>query len=92
MTVKFSAEVEKEEIERRDKPDDKPKWELYRSASLVLVVHWARANGWADNKVQVKRDIIAKNMVDYVVEPYEEGCRCHNLLSYDDFFLREDLI
>ena len=93
MTVKFSIEVEKEEQELRKKLREahkKPKWEMFRTGSLVEVVHKARELGWADKKVQVKRDIIAKDTVDYVIEPYEEGCRCRNLLYFDDFFLREE--
>ena len=92
MSVKFSAEVEKEERELRRKmqeKQDKPRWEIFRSGSLVEAVHKARDLGWADKKVQVKKEVIAENTLDYVIEPYEEGCRCRGLLDYDDFFLRD---
>src|ERR1044071_916710 len=91
MNIKFSAEVEKEEQELRRKMHEekkKPSWEVFRSGSIVEAVHKARELGWADKKVQVRKDVIAKDTIDYVIEPYEEGCRCRNVLHYDDFFLR----
>lgn len=88
MTVRLSSEVEQEELENRKKARGNTSWEFYRSASLVEIVHKARDLGWAEKKVQVRREIVADDALEFIIEPYEgQFCNCPGILKYDDFFL-----
>lgn len=67
-----------------------PKWGLLTTKSVVEAVHFARDNGWKDKKVQVRFETTINNNVQYIVEPYEEGCGCRGLLRYKDYYETED--
>lgn len=82
MTVKLTGQAEKERIAQRSKP----KWGLYSGNSLVNVLHKAREMGWGEKKVQVRFEKLGTDIVEYVVEPYEQGCGCAGLLKYEDYF------
>jgi hypothetical protein len=90
MGVRFSADIEREELEERKKNRITPTWEHFRTSSLVEAVHRAKEMGWAYKKVQVRMELVAKDAEEYVVEPYEMNCGCPNILKYADFFLRPD--
>jgi len=83
MTVRFSNEVEQEL--KRNKPQPK-KWELFRSHSIVQAIHFARDNGWAEKKVQVKVERLDMGVVEYVVEPFEKDCKCPAVLRYEAYY------
>lgn len=82
MSVRFSNEVEQEEA----KQDKRSPWELYRTSSIVEVVHKARDMEWGQSKVQVRAEHVASDAIEYVIEPYEHGCSCRGLLKYSDYF------
>ncbi len=84
MGVRFTADVEKERVINIKAPT----WELLRSVSIVQAIHFARDNGWKDKKVQVRVEITPSNTLEYIVEPYEEGCSCRGLLKYDTYYDR----
>lgn len=86
MSIKLTGEAEKERLRNRSLP----KWGLFSSISLVKALHFARDNGWADKKVQVRFEKIGTDIVNYIVEPYEEGCSCRSLLRYSDYFEMEE--
>lgn len=86
MSVRFSTEQEKDELEARKKARDDFSWEHYRTGSLVDAVHRAKSMGWFFKKVQVREEVVAEDSVEYVIEPYENGCSCRGLLKYADFF------
>lgn len=60
------------------------KWQIASSIDKDVIIAQAIALGWADNNVQVRKE---KNFMEiwYVIEPYEEGCNCSNLLRFQDF-------
>jgi len=60
------------------------KWQICSSTNRDVIVAQAIKLGWADNKVQVRKERGLKVMW-YIIEPYEEGCACRNLLKYKDF-------
>jgi len=69
--------------ERREK--QRKSWEIFKSVSMVETVRKARDLGWKDKQVQVR--IFQRPEGDeYLIEPYEGECGCHNILKYDDFF------
>lgn len=82
MSVKLTSEAEKERLANRSKPT----WGLYSDISLVRVLHEAKKLGWKENKVQVRFENIATDVVEYTIEPYEQGCGCAGLLKYADYF------
>jgi len=89
----FSQEAENRRIEARRSASlagPVARWELYRTYSMAEAVHFARDNGWAENRVQVKAVRAHASEFEYYVEPYEEDCRCPNLLKYTDFFDQPD--
>ena len=86
MPVRFTSEVEQERIKNKPQPK---KWELFRSSSIAAAVRFARDNGWAEKKVQVRVEITRDNVVEYSVEPYEE-CNCPALLKYEDYYGEEN--
>ena len=85
MSVKLTSEAERERVANRARPT----WELLRTLSIVEAVHFARDNGWGENKVQVKAEHKASDVIEFVVEPYE-GCNCPALLHYEDYYGTED--
>lgn len=86
MSVQLTSEAEKERIRNKSKPT----WGLFRGVSIVEALHFARDNGWAEKKVQVKVERIGADIVEYVVEPFERDCKCPSLLRYEDYFGVED--
>jgi hypothetical protein len=87
MGVIFTQEAEKRRLAAmRERNAKKPKWELLKTFSLVEATHFARDHGWGDKKVQVKAYRINDEEFEYAVEPFEQGCRCPNLLKYEEYF------
>lgn len=86
MSVQLTGEAEKERLANRKLP----KWGLLNTFSIVEAVHFARENGWKEKKVQVRVEIQGDDIVEYIVEPYEEGCTCRGLLKYKDYFEPEE--
>jgi len=86
MSVKLTGEAERERIQNKVLP----KWGLYSDTSIVKALHFARANGWAEKKVQVRLEKHGEDIVEYIVEPYEKGCGCRGLLKYRDYFGTEE--
>lgn len=86
MSVKLTVEAEKERLQKRTLPT----WELYRGVSIVKAVRTAREMGWAKKEVQVRVERLGTDIVEYVVEPYEEGCSCRGLLKYEDYYGTEE--
>ena len=87
MFVKLTGEAEKERLQKRTLPT----WELYRGTSIVKAVRTARDMGWGKKEVQVRVERLGTDIVEYVVEPYEEGCSCRGLLKYVDYYETEDI-
>jgi hypothetical protein len=88
MGVIFTAEAEKRRQEAMQKMRAKKavSWELLKTQSLVEALQYAKKSGWKDGKVQVKAYRIDEESFEYAVEPFEEDCRCPNLLRYEDYF------
>lgn len=86
MSVRFSNEVEQERIKNRAQPK---RWELFRSPSIVAAVHFARDNGWAEKKVQVRVETNIYNVVEYSVEPFDD-CKCPAVLRYESYYGSEE--
>lgn len=82
MSVKFTQEAEQERLANRETPQ----WGLYSSPSIVSAIKWAQLAGWKEKKVQVRFEMVGSDVVQYTVEPYEEGCSCRGLLKYEDYF------
>lgn len=82
MSVQFTADAEKERMQNKPKPT----WELFRSVSIVQAIHFARDNGWAEKKVQVKFERKGTDIIEYVVEPFEKDCNCPSILRYKDYY------
>lgn len=78
MSVRFTSDVEKDNIEKQ-----KTLWELHKGTNIVKVLRKARDMGWKDKKIQVRLD---KDTLQYYIEPYEESCGCRGILRYQDFF------
>ena len=85
MRIRFTKDVEKERVEKQKETHYNSTWEYYSGTSLVEALHKARDMGWKDKKVQV-RHIKSEEGITYFVEPYEQGCGCHGILKYGDFF------
>ncbi len=87
MGIRFFHDVEKERIkkekERREK--ETPTWELLETRSLVKALHFAKASGWKEKKVQVRYSDTEDGAL-YYVEPFEQDCGCRGILKYGDFF------
>ena len=60
------------------------KWEILSSYDKDFVLQAAISKGWAENKVQVKR-YRRGNKYAWVIEPYEETCRCPNIIKYEEY-------
>lgn len=86
MSVKLTGEAEAERI----KAQKMPTWELYRGVSIVKALRTARDLGWSTNQVQVRIERKSKDVIEYLVEPYEEGCSCRGLLKYKDYYGTEE--
>lgn len=88
MGVIFTAEAEKRRVEaaQNRRAVHAAKWELLTTTSLAEATHFARDNGWAEKKVQVRALRIGADEFEYNVEPFEKDCKCPNILKYNDFF------
>lgn len=83
MRILFTKHAEKQ---RQDaNRERRAKWEYFVSSNAVEALHKARDMGWGDDKVQVRRNIVAGEE-QFTIEPYEPGCGCRGLLRYGDFF------
>ncbi len=58
------------------------RWELMSSQDKAFILAEAVVRGWEQNKVQVKY-YDKQNM--WTIEPYEENCKCPNLVLYKDY-------
>lgn len=90
MSVQLTSEAEKDRLAKAIEQRTKPTWEHFRTLSIVEAVHKARDMGWAEKKVQVRIEQIKSDQFEFIIEPYEEGCGCHGLLKYSNFFGSED--
>lgn len=89
MSVKLTGEVEAERVRRAAETREVPKWEIFRTNSLVEVSRKAKVLGWAEKKVQVRVERLG-DYIEYVIEPYEEGCGCSGILKYQDIYGMEE--
>lgn len=55
-------------------------WEFGRFISEQQAVNFARNNGWKDKKVQMRR-VYEQDTTFFLVEPWEEDCRCPNIIQ-----------
>ncbi len=56
-------------------------WQLASSIDKDYIFELAETMGWYENKVQVKK-ATGMNPWEtwYIIEPYEEGCMCRDLI------------
>lgn len=73
-----TQQAEKERIAKRD-------WAIAQSSNLVTALHKAKELDWKNKKVQVRAETI-NGVETFIVEPYEQGCGCRNILRYNDYF------
>lgn len=85
MKVGFTRDTERKRVENNNENRHNSKWELSRGTSVVEITRKARDLGWAQDKVQVRWEKTIEG-IEYVIEPYEQGCGCRGLLKYDHFF------
>lgn len=60
------------------------KWTIASGVDKDVIIAQAIKLGWAENKVQVRKELGEFGMY-YFIEPHEEDCGCPNLLRYQDF-------
>lgn len=53
-------------------------WSLASSIDKEYIFELAESWGWRENRVQVKRHVGLDTW--YIIEPYEEGCSCPDLV------------
>lgn len=86
MKVELTSQAETRRNIETKKQRESKSWSIFKSVSLVEAAHKARDVGWKDNKVQVRAERIAEDVIEYHVEPYEKGCGCKGMLRYEDYF------
>lgn len=88
MSVMFTAEAEKrrQRLLQEGRARKSTRYELLITTNIVQALHYARDHGWGENKVQVKAYRRESDTFEYAVEPYEDDCRCPNLLRFADYF------
>lgn len=84
--VIFTGDAEKRRTKRAQKAR-KAKWELLITESEQEATTFAKENGWADKKVQVRRSGIY-----FTVEPFEKDCTCPDILKFNDYFTGEEYV
>lgn len=90
MKVQLSKDVEKSRISkwsdiRKRLTEGRSRWEFLTTTSQVEALHYAKENGWKENKVQVRYTQTVEGYI-FQVEPYEKNCGCKGILKYKDFF------
>ena len=58
------------------------KWEFASSPNMIDIFNKAKALGWLENKVQVRRYMDPDKGMLYIIEPYEENCTCPGLIKF----------
>lgn len=85
MSVEFTKDYEAKRVENEQKKRESRSWDLFNTNSLVKAVRFAKENGWAENKVQVREERHT-DYSTYYVEPFESNCGCKGILRYSDFY------